>query len=481
MEIMGLASGNDWAKTIKDLMYLERARTRTWQARQAEYTKDKDAWKDINSRLLSLKGKSEDLLSATTWGKMAVTSSDTAVATATASISAEEGIHDLKVKQLAQAHQMAGDQVVDLDGAIGIGDGTGSFDFTINGVTITVADDYSLNDVKTAINNATFAAGDDVSASIVDMRLVLKAADTGAAGTITLTDSTDNPGSTGFDEVLEMIGILDDTKAIKDELYAAQDAIFNVDGIEVTRSKNSGLTDVLQGVTLSLADVTGDLAFDVWPGDFSTVKLTVSPDNSSIKAMVESFVAQYNSSVDFIRDSTKYDATTKKAGELSGNYTAISIEQRLSSMALGRYSGLTGQYTSLGDIGITLGTYGTDNANKLVIDSTKLAAALEANPQWVEDLFGKDTNADNVKDYGVAASFKSYLQPLVQFNGIIDNQENAIQDSIDSLSDQIASYENILTLREKSLRTTFTNLETALAKFQNTSSWLSGQLAQLAK
>lgn len=481
MEIMGLASGNDWSKTIKELMYLERAPIRQWETRQSEFTKDKDAWKDINSRLLSLKGKSEDLLSATTWGKMSATSDDATVVTATASISAEPAIHDIKVKQLAQAHQVAGSQVGDPAAAIGLGDGTGAYTFTLNGVAINVADNYSLNTVKDAINAATFGAGDDLTASIIDNRLTIKAADTGAASTIILVDSADNPGATSPTEVLEQIGILTDAKAIATELYAAQDAIFNVDGLEVTRGKNSGLTDVVQGLTLELKDVTGDPLLDVWPTDYLAVKLTVAADTSSIKTMVEDWVAQYNSSVDFIRETTKYDATTKTAGELSGNYTAISIEQRLASMALGRYSGLTGQYTSLAEIGITLGTYGTDDADKLVIDSSALDAALAANPQWVEDLFGKDTNGDSVKDYGVAAGFKSYLQPLVEYNGIIDNQENSLQDSIDSLTDRIESYENILELREKSLRTTFTNLESALAKFQNTSSWLTNQISQMSQ
>jgi len=480
MELTGLASGTDWSTIIEQLMYIERTPIRNWEGRQEEFSNDKFAWQDINSRLLSLKTKTEDLLTVTTWGQMSATSNDTSVFTASASISAEKTTHDIKVKELAQNHRVGGTQVADPAAAIGAGDGSGTYTFTINGTNVDVADNYSLNDVKDAINSTTFAEGDETIASLVDNTLVIKAENSGAASALTFSDSNDTPGSTNTNEVLEQIGILTDGKAIQDELYTARDATFEIDGIEITRDKNTGITDVLTGITLNLTGVSDATGAAAWPGDYLASTLTIDSDTDDIYDKISDWVDQYNSSVGFIRDSTKYDSTSDEAGELVGNGTATSIQTRLSGIGLDRYSDLSAQYESLGEIGISLGDYGTDEQNELVIDETKLRAALATNPSWVEDLFGKDTDADSVRDYGIAASLKEYLQPLVQFNGILDLQESSLQDAIDGMDDRIASYENILELRERNLKATYTNLEIALAGFQNTSSWLSGQLANLS-
>ena len=48
------------------------------------------------------------------------------------------------------------------------------------------------------------------------------------------------------------------------------------------------------------------------------------------------------------------------------------------------------------------------------------------------------------------------------------------------LKDRIDSYKLVLEQREASLRETYTNLETSLAKMYNTMSYLEGQLASLS-
>ena len=50
---------------------------------------------------------------------------------------------------------------------------------------------------------------------------------------------------------------------------------------------------------------------------------------------------------------------------------------------------------------------------------------------------------------------------------------------ISDLTDQMASIDQRLSLREAALRQQFTSLETALSQIQSQGQWLTGQLAQL--
>ncbi len=51
---------------------------------------------------------------------------------------------------------------------------------------------------------------------------------------------------------------------------------------------------------------------------------------------------------------------------------------------------------------------------------------------------------------------------------------------VDSLKDQIAAWDERLSIRETMLRRQFSTLETQLGTLRNQSTWLSGQLAGLA-
>ena len=64
-------------------------------------------------------------------------------------------------------------------------------------------------------------------------------------------------------------------------------------------------------------------------------------------------------------------------------------------------------------------------------------------------------------------------------NGSITNAINGEQSTIRDLTDQIADWDERLQQRQDLLKMQFANLETALGKLKDQSSWLSGQLASL--
>src|SRR5690606_29378106 len=260
MYISGIASGLDTDKWIEAVMALERRPITQLQQRKTTLQQQRDAWRDINTRLNNLSSRLSDLRLSTTFLNRTATSSDANVLSVSAGTAAIPGRYEVEVKQLAQAHRVQSDKF-DADEARGL-----SGTFKIFDVQVTVDEEDTLVTIAQKINDAR--AG--VSATVVDGYLVLQATETNKP-----IEFTDEAG------VLKSLGVLDDDDKVKNELQAAQEARIVVDRITVTRDSNT-ISDVLQGVTLTLKDV-------------GTVTIEVQHDVDRVMERIKAFVDQYNS------------------------------------------------------------------------------------------------------------------------------------------------------------------------------------------
>ncbi|MFQ5612180.1 MAG: flagellar filament capping protein FliD [Anaerolineae bacterium] len=105
------------------------------------------------------------------------------------------------------------------------------------GQNITIDTTDSLNDIKGKINLVDYegAGVEAVVATVVDNKLVLTSANTGTNAAISYTDGTGGGDGLGFSQA-----------------QAAEDASLAVNGVSVTRQGNTGLNDVISGLTLNL-------------------------------------------------------------------------------------------------------------------------------------------------------------------------------------------------------------------------------------
>ncbi|MHB1696707.1 MAG: flagellar filament capping protein FliD [bacterium] len=151
-------------------------------------------WKTISSDVSALNSAAAALGQPSLFQTYTANSSNTSVATATASSSAIPGTYNFSVNQLAQASEIASQGIASTSTAVG--NGTGTFGITVNGTTTNVAlnstTGYTLQDLAQAINNA----GAGVSAAIINdgssnnpYRLVLTSNTTGTNGAITITNT----------------------------------------------------------------------------------------------------------------------------------------------------------------------------------------------------------------------------------------------------------------------------------------------------
>ena len=128
-------------------------------------------------------------------------------------------------------------------------------------------------------------------------------------------------------------------------------------------------------------------------------------------------------------------------------------------------SGVSSAYSYLADIGIVSKSDGT-----LKLDATTLKSATDKDFASV---------AKTLSAYGT--SFATLTGNMIGVNGLITARSEGLSTQSDRLDARIDQMNRQLALVEKRYRAQFTALDTMMAKFSTTSSYLSQQLSQLSK
>ena len=115
--------------------------------------------------------------------------------------------------------------------------------------------------------------------------------------------------------------------AMKNVIAPAQDARITVDGIEITRDRNDGLTDVIRGVTLTVKR----------PSQHE-IDLNVEHSIETSVEKIKKFVEAYNKYLDMHRELTKaalsqkpgdYDKSISQKGLFMGDMTLMRLQGTL--------------------------------------------------------------------------------------------------------------------------------------------------------
>ncbi|MEO8308295.1 MAG: flagellar filament capping protein FliD [Pseudomonadota bacterium] len=399
------------------------------------------AMSGFQSALASMKDASSYALRQATVG-------DPTAFTATAGSTAVAGTYDVEIVQLAKAAQLkstpftGGATAVVGTGTLVLSMGAASFNITL------AAPKNTLADIRDAINTA--AGNPGINAALVSgvngAQLVLTGTATGAANAIKITTS-------GGDGGLQQLVYDPPITTAMTSVNAAQDAIVNVSGITVNSASNS-VGSAIDGVTLNLLKAVAG----------TTVSLSVANDNSGVQAKVTSFVSAYNVLANQIAKLRSYDASTKAAGPMLGDAMLLNIESQMRRLMSTSVAGVTGPYTTLSSLGIT-----TTSAGTLTADSTKLQAALTANPAAVSAVFGS-TN-------GIATRLYSFLDSHLSSTGDMTQRNASITASRKALTTQKQALDDRMTIIQARYQKQFTALDALMTQMQSTASYLAKQLA----
>jgi flagellar hook-associated protein 2 len=388
MRISGAVSGLDTEGLVGRLMALERRPVTIMRQRLQDLEERIETWQTLGSRLYDLQARLAAVAEEATYAKVAATTTNPAVATASGD-SAPEGTYSITVSALAKAHTIGTAEYADATTALGL---SGSPEINGQAIGVTAAD--SLNDLAAKINAIS---GIGVRASVVQVspdafRLLLVSTTTGTAGTISVVDDLG---------VFQSIGLVD-VGGQPNTVQAGEDASLVINGLTVSRGSNV-IDDAMPGLTINLTGL-------------GTVAVTVSRDASAVVSAIQGFVQAYNTVADFINGQLTYDPqgdTPKPA--LYGESALRRLKSTLRSLATDPVSGLPESMHTLWQIGISTGTVGstTARAGKLVVDEAKLRAALDSDLDGVKRLLGVgDTNVA-LASAGAAATASSEFDPVL--------------------------------------------------------------------
>lgn len=277
------------------------------------------------------------------------------------------------------------------------------------------------------------------------------------------------------------------------ETRPAKDATLKMNGIEVTRSSNENITDIIQGASLNLHRPTS-----------GPVEVTVQANTEEIKKKIMVWVEAYNELVKFVKENGKfvqsdefqmnrptdpngdiregYRQLKDRSGIFAGDPTARQMITAIQSHVASSYPSLSEpNYRVLAQIGITTGDVGAKwseiKDGYLRVDEAKLSQALGESPQSVKDLFASDLNEDSITDNGVAFKMNATLKPYVQFSGgLITARIETIKSRIEQKQETIASKERSLEQKEQQLRQKFGRMESSIREARSRSEYLKSKL-----
>jgi flagellar hook-associated protein 2 len=464
----GLSSGYDYQSMIDQLMEARKVPVTSKETTRSELDYDLGAWATVKTAAEDLTVSLDALRSYETWRNMSAESSDASVVSASVGTSSDEQAYSISVANIAYAQSIASDRLDTSQSLIAAGYGAEGDVFEIEGQQITIEAADTLSSLRTKINSAALLMDETVrvQASIVDSHLVITREKTGA-GSINLSDVTGT--------ALQGLGVLTDLGAVKNEKVAGDDARFTVNGVDVTRSENTGLTDVVEGMTISLNGA-------------GTALLDVRPDREAVKAAVLDFVEKYNSLAAQIDEYSRIDmggsSNLANKGELYGDSLLLTIKNNMRKLATAVKSpalnetnaayndnGKNGVMDSLSDVGIW--TEGTENQLGIV-DEELLDRMLENEFPLVEQMFKGTFNSTEVAyTNGVAADFYKYISRVSEsMTGDIDKQIEALTARYDDLSDDIDEMTAALDVYEQDQWDNFTKMEDALAQMKQQLSYI---------
>lgn len=315
---------------------------------------------------------------------------------------------------------------------------TGTLTFNQDGTDydVTIESGDSLADIGAKINELDANINASIFYDGSNYRLQLSGAETGAAGSFTMTESG---VSLGINDVGATV-------------QTARNASVDLDGFTVSSATNK-ISDAIPGVTLELKEET-------------TTPFTVSvqADSSSMKTSLEDFVKKYNSVIGRIHSVSGFGSNTGSSAALKGDSTLRSITNRLSSMILSSAE-TGGSLNTMADLGMRLNSDGT-----LRVDSTQMEEALASNPDgFAKVLAGDDTN-DGLMDM-MSDLVKSFTEAGT---GVLDIRKESLRGTIKIFETSAAREQKRLDFMELRLRSTFSAMDAAMGQNNVEMAYLAG-------
>ncbi|MNO27509.1 Flagellar hook-associated protein 2 [compost metagenome] len=486
MRIGGLASGMDIDAMVKQLMTAQRVPLDKLNQQKQLMEWKREGYRQVSTSLVSLNDKISKLsLSSAIDSKKATVTGASNVLTATATGAASNSVLNISVSKLASASS-----IVSTGGTAG---------------ATKISDIYSGTETSITVGEATinFTADDTIAS------LMSKINSNKSTGVTAVYDSTSGQMSltnreTGSKSITLSGALLSGIGITEANVVKGNDAIVKVNGLNTTQSSNEF---VINGVNISLTGLS--------PTSGETTQIVVSQDVDTMVETITSFVESYNTLLASLNQKTSEERyrkflplTTEQKADMSEDEIKLweskaksgmlkndsILDTTLSSMRAAMISNVKlsdGTEVNMTQFGITTGNY--SEKGKLIIDETKLRAALESNPEGSYALFGQTDSSTTTSYTSNDGLFNRLKKINVNTLNMLYDKAGTSKSSSDltttfltqsvmgleltSYEKRIADLTDRLTMKENQFYKQFTAMETAMNKYNSASSSLTSMLS----
>lgn len=442
LSVSGLASGLDTSSIVAALMASEREPVTRLTDEQTRLHGQQQQLQSIQSTLEQLNyALAEFTLPSLFASNQSVSSSEPSLIAAAASGGAGIGGYEVEVTQLARSAQRT--YTFTAPAAEG--------QLTIGGRQYTVTAGESAQQLASAIN--ADPEGAVYAATLEGSKIVLSSRATGEqAGEAIRVSAPEGM-------LVEVAGSAREGK----------DAEYSVDGVPGSSASNT-VTDAIPGVTLTLSGLTDGAPVTIDVG-------APGPSVSALETQLQSFVKLYNGAVETIekqlatRPAQGTAASELESGTLYADEELTSLLTSAREIMYEPVAGLSGQVTSLAEIGISTGAPTGAGATSqasleglLKLEPAKLVQAVQSDPVGVQQVLQK-----------WSLNLQGVLAAAAEPGGGIETRLKADESQYSELARQIASMNEVLAQREKALQATYAQLESVISVNDAQSSWLANQ------
>lgn len=382
-----------------------------------------------------------------------------------------------------------------LAGTTGLADGQ-ALDLTINGVKIEgITADSTVQEVMDAINKSD--ADVKISYQKNSDRFVIASNQKGASGEIKMEGA--------FADVLFGAGTNGKTVNGQDAIISVQYAGED-EAVDIYRDSNAFTMD---GMTVSLKGTFGYDKSGNKIEDTEAISFDAKVDTENTTKVVKDMINAFNEILEQVNKELKtkpnrdynQPLTATQKEDMSESEIKDYEEQAKTGMFYGdsdlrrfandlRFILPSADRQALSEIGISVSSTYSDNG-KLVFDEAKFKAALETDPEKVEELFtrtaGTDANGNQVSS-GLMENMKTvmnrYTGTVGSTKGILVQRagsehsplsllDNSMKTQMDNIGDYIDRLLDRLETEEDRYISQFTQLETLISQMNNQSSYLS--------
>lgn len=453
VSFQGLSSGLQTDSLVDALMEQASQPLYRLQAKQSLNKERASLVRTISADLTALNTDISNLNgSGFTANTVSSSDSNSTYVSATAS-GAAKGNYSLFVKQVAVAAQTVYSGAITASQDLGGSQSSdGKYHFSVTGTNGTSTDistsTNTLQGLRDAINASSSTTG--VAASLVQVdangtqyALTISASKTGlgstGGSTVSLAAASENSGSTITALTTAAAG-----SGYSKTVTNAQNAVFNVNGIELTRTSNT-VTDAVEGMTISLksAQAIGTPA----------TTLTVATDKTALTKSMQNVVDKFNTLLKVYKDNSGQDSSGN-ALPLANDFTIRNLISTVRSKIMSVPTGLSSStsFRSAADLGLKTNKDGT-----MSLDSAAFQAAVDKDPSGAVSVFNAIGSDMQAMVNQVTSPGSGNLALVLQS---IDSQNTR-------LTSQISIMQTQLDRKKTILQNQYANLETTVGQLQS--------------